>query len=208
MASSTEAGGATAARELARHILAQGRYHASPVPHPLSGFLRTVGRLIEAPLTAVEELVGTISVGTPGGSATVWGVLAALLLASGGVVALRSARRSLAVPSAGAGVLGALAAMDAAQLLRAAGAAEREGRNADAVRLHFRRGLIALIESERVTVAPAMFNGEVSRALRSAQFDTLARTFEEVAYGGRTADAHDVEDARQGWSALLRSVGR
>ena len=56
--------------------------------------------------------------------------------------------------------------------------------------------------------APSMLNVEVSRALRSERFDRLARSFEEIAYGGREAHAEDAAAARREWSQLLGSGER
>ncbi len=62
-----------------------------------------------------------------------------------------------------------------------------------------------LAEHELIEAAPSTLNAEVSRTLRSEHFDRLARNFEEIAYGGREADAEDVVASRREWSRLLRS---
>lgn len=209
MSSTAEAGTSTAAaaRQQARAILAEARFRSPAIPRPLHGVLHTIGEALESPLNALNELVSRLAVGTPGGSATVWGALAALVLAVSGVLALRRARRSLRVADVTYPARGLGLQMSAAELLRAAEAAEREGCAADAVRLHFRRGLLLLMESKRVSNAPAMLTTDVSRALGSEQFDALARTFDEIAYGGRAATGQDVDASRRGWSTLLRSIG-
>jgi hypothetical protein len=203
---SSSADAAEVARRQAESILAEGRFHSAPVPHPLHGLLQTIGQGLEEALSVVPKGVAEGGTIAPGGSATVWGLLAAVLLAIGGAIAVRGARAALldggspAYPGSSATPVGP------AELLRAATAAEREGRAGDAVRLHFRRGLALLLEGDRVQVGPAMLSAEVSRALRSRQFDQLARSFDEIAYGGRVATAEDAQDARRGWSTLLKSV--
>ncbi len=206
MASSASAadGAAATAREQARAILAEGRFHVSSVPRPLHGVLHAVGRALESPLHAVDELVSKLGVITPGGPTVVWAALAALVLALSGVLAVRGSRRALRDPGAGTSA-GAGPPVRAADLERAAAAAEVQGRHADAVRLRFRAGLLALAESERLRAAPSMLNAEVSRALRSERFDALARRFDEIAYGGRAAIAEDVRTSRREWSRLLGS---
>ena len=198
---------AGAAREQARAILAEGRFRSPSIPRPLHGVLQAIGEALESPLNALDELVSRLAGHTPGGSATVWGALAALVLAASAALALRSARRSLRVADETYAAVGVERQMSAAELLRAAEAAESEGRDAEAVRLHFRRGLLLLMESERVSNAPAMLTTDVAMALNSAQFDALARTFDEIAYGGRAATEQDVDASRSGWSALLNSGG-
>jgi hypothetical protein len=206
MASSGSA--AALARGQARSILAERRFHAAPIPRPLHGLLHAVGTAVESPLSALERLVASLAVIAPGGTTTVWGVLAALVLTVSGLLATRGARRTLKPPIASGAVDGIAATMSAAELERAAVAAERQGLHADAVRLRFRSGLMLLVESELVAVAPAMLTAEVSRALHSERFDELARRFEEIAYGGRVATEEDTRSSRREWSRLLGSAGR
>jgi hypothetical protein len=93
--------------------------------------------------------------------------------------------------------------LSAADLERAALAAEHDGHHSEAVRLRFRAGLVRLAESERV--APSMLNVEVSRALGSKRFDELARRFDEIVYGGRPAVKDDADTSRVEWGRLLGS---
>ncbi|HLH13682.1 MAG TPA: DUF4129 domain-containing protein [Solirubrobacteraceae bacterium] len=207
MASAADGASAAAAlaRGHARAILAESRFHAAPVPRPLHGALHTLGRALEAPLQAIEELVASVAPGVPGGSATVWGALAAALLALGALLATRGVRRALRdAPSARPSAR----PPRASDLEREASTAERQGRHADAVRLRFRAGLMRLAELGRVQDAPSMLNGELARALRSERFDVLARRFEEIAYGGRPAAAEDAEASAREWRALLASRER
>ena len=203
--SSALAGGdAASARLQARAILAERRFHVAAIPRPLHGVLHALGKAIDAPLQALGELVPSLSGSVPGGSAVVWGALAALVLAAGATLATRRARRALREES-GVGPGARQAPVRAVDLERAALQAEREGRHSEAVRLRFRAGLAALAESELVAFVPSMSNAEVSRALRSERFDDLARRFEEIVYGGRAAVEEDVRAARLQWSRVLKS---
>jgi hypothetical protein len=207
MAISTDGaqGPAALARRQAQAILAEPRFHVAPIPRPLHGVLRSIGQLLESPLNALEELVSGLASGTPGGSVTIWAVLAALVLALGGLLAARGARRALGDPGGPRGNRQGESPLTAADLEREAAAAEGAGRHGDAVRWRFRAGLMRLSENELVADAPSMVNAEVSRALHSQRFDALARRFDEIAYGGRPAAEEDVELSRREWSQLLRS---
>jgi hypothetical protein len=195
-------GAAAAARGQARAILAERRFRQGPIPRPLHGLLHAIGSALESPLGWMEELVSKLAVSTPGGSITVWAVLAALVLAISCLLAVRSSRRALRDPAAGTNPGGRLP-LRASDLERDAGKAEALGRYAEAVRLRFRAGLMRLAERELVEAAPSMLNADVSRALNSERFDALARSFDEIAYGGRAAREQDSADARREWSRLL-----
>jgi hypothetical protein len=206
--SSLSGGDATFARRQAREILAERRFHLAPIPRPLHSLLHAIGRALESPLNAVNELVSELATGIPGGAAVVWGVLAALILLGSVLLAVRGARRKLAEPHVGGARSGMEATLSAADLQRAAALAERDGRHEEAVRLRFRAGLLLLGENELVAFVPSMSNAEVSRALRSQRFDELARRFDEIVYGGRVAAEEDAETSREEWSRLLGSAGR
>jgi hypothetical protein len=193
------------ARHLAHQILGEARFHAPPVPRPLHGVLQAIGDALQSPLGVLEELVETLGAGTPGGTTAVWGVLAAVLLLACALLATRGARRALGQRGEGEGDVDAARPPSAAELERAAAAAEGAGDHGEAVRLRFRAGLIRLGESERVAFVPSMSNTEVSRALRSPRFDGLARRFEEVVYGGQRAREDDAELARRDWQRLFSS---
>jgi hypothetical protein len=92
----------------------------------------------------------------------------------------------------------------AAELERAAAVAERERRFDEAVRLRFRAGLLLLADRELVAFQPSMSNSAVACVLRSQRFERLARSFDEIVYGGRPAGSEDVETARSEWQALLK----
>jgi len=197
--------GAQTARRAARQILDEPRFHTPAVPRPLHGLLQAVGRAVAFLPHSVDRLVAALAGFVPGGSGVVWGVLAALVLAVVVVLTVRGTRRLLAVPADGEAGSRLAPALSAAELELAAVAAESEGRLADAVRLRFQGGLLGLGERRVIEFVPSMPNGEVSRALRSERFDALARRFEEIVYGGRPAEAQDVDVARREWGWLLSS---
>jgi hypothetical protein len=120
----------------------------------------------------------------------------------GVVVATRVARRGLAAtaPPAAAG------ARRAAELERLAAAAQDAGRLEEAVRLRFRAGLTRLSERETIAGAPTRPTVEISLALHSPRFDSLARRFDEIAYGASPATADDVDQQRQEWPQILRAT--
>jgi hypothetical protein len=205
--SSAAAPNAALARRQAREILAEPRFHAAPVPQPLHGALHTLGRLLEAPLEAVEELVSSLAPSVPGGKPVVWAVLAVALLVVGGLLAARYLRRSLAEPRHELLDGQAMPPATARELEADATRAEDERRYADAVRLRFRAGLVRLAERDMLVLVDSTPNVEVGRLLASGHFDRLARDFDEIVYGGRAARPEDAESARREWRDLLRSLG-
>jgi len=81
--------------------------------------------------------------------------------------------------------------------------AEAEGRLDVAVRLRFRAGLLRLAATGTLAYRPSLTNGELTRRVPSADLADLAIAFEEIAYGGRTAGAADVESARSQWPCVV-----
>jgi hypothetical protein len=94
------------------------------------------------------------------------------------------------------------------ELLRLADEAERDGQLEQALRLRFRAGLRRLQERRLVPWRDSLTSREVSRKLRLADFDALARTFDEVAYGRRAPVPEDVVRAREAWPQVLEQAGR
>lgn len=189
-----------AAQRAARAILAEHRFHQPDVPRPLHGALVAIGRFVEAPLTAIERLAGDLATILPGGIAGVWVVFA---LALGALALTLARRRARSMPAGHDEGLPDGALERAADLERAALAAERAGRLEDAVRLRFRAGLIRLSEHDAIPSPRTTPTREVARRLHSARFDALAQRFDEIAYGHADATRTDVETARRDWPQII-----
>jgi hypothetical protein len=194
---------------VAREILGEARFRPAPLPHPLRGVLEAIGNAFAPVGHAVARAFAGVAGVVPGGGAAVWVVLSAAIVAIAVVVATRLTGRKLVDRAAGAARRGGdLGAPDAAALEAAADAAEREGRSEQAVRLRFQAGLLRLDEIGVLTYRPSLPNAAVARRLGSATFDGLLRRFEEVVYGGRTAEPADARSAREGWREVLARAAR
>ncbi len=193
---------ADAARRAAAAILRESRFHNPSVPRPLHGVLHDIGAAIAAVGHAMTHAVDHVGRIFPGGTVTVWVVLGLALLAAIVVGVRRHSRRALLRESGTAG-LRAGGVERAADLEREAARAERDGRFEDAVRLRFRAGLARLAEEGAIRKARSTPNAELARALHSADFDELARRFDEIAYGAAPAGSADAEEARRRWSAVV-----
>lgn len=206
-ASSLTSASAEAARATAREILHETRFRGPAVPRPLHGLLHAIGQALSGPSKLVNDGVVQLGRILPGGVATAWVVLALAVAGIGTLVVRRYSRRAL-IPSSDALTGAGASAERAAELERQADEAERQGRLADAVRLRFRAGLVRLSEQGAIPAPRSTPTRELSRMLRSPAFDALARRFEEIAYGAARAARSDVEEARRGWSALLKGGDR
>ena len=194
------------AREQVRAILSEGRFHIAPVPRPLHGVLSAIGKALSSPVEALEEAFANVAGVTPGGSTTVFAAIAAVVLAAGAALAFRRSRRALAEPGQKGSNERGGTRLSGKDLEAAAGTAEGEARYGEAVRLRFRAGVERLSEGHVVAHALSTPNADLSRLLQSERFDSLARTFDEIAYGGRAAQKQDATLARDDWQILLRAV--
>jgi hypothetical protein len=186
------------ARDEARAILAERRFHRTELPRPFAGLLHWIGER----LRPVVDAVGWVADRFPGGSDALWAVAGAAVAAVAALVALRLARRRSGGPVRARAERGAAAAGPGA-LERLADEAEQRGDHETALRLRFRAGLLRL---DRLRVLPfreSLTSGEVARRLRSPEFDRLARSFDEVVYGRRPPRREDAEEAREGWRRVL-----
>lgn len=202
---------ATQARDDARAILSQRRFHPAPVPRPFRGILETIGRWLDPVLNAIGaffawigDLFGFLALGT-GGAFGLWLVIAALVLAIT-VVRTRAAITERARTRASAS-LARDPGDDPKRLEVLAAEAEERGDHDLAVRLRFRAGLIRLGAAKVIPRRPSLTTGELRRMLASPDFDRLGITFDEIAYGGRTAAADDAVDARTAWEHILKVKG-
>ena len=191
------------ARREAQHILNDGRFKSSSTPKPLRGPLRWIS-------DRLDDLFGPIGRFLAGLPVLVWWILAAAVIGLVVFMVLRVRQRRVSTaPKGGARRAPATAAPeDADALEREADEAERAGDLERAVRLRFRAGLLRLGDRGAIRYRPSVTTGEVRRTLRSARFDGLAGTFEEVTYGGRPADPPDVDAARREWPRVLEEAGR
>jgi hypothetical protein len=191
------AAGSGELRRLAASILSERRFRAAPLAQPFRPELHKVGHW----LSDVFSFGGH----APGGIGIFWLVLAAVVL----VVAVRGARLSLTrlAPAdrarGGRGGAAASGDEDPRELERAADTAESGGAFAEAIRLRFRAGLVALGARGAIEYRSSLRTAEVSRRLGSVDFDVLAATFERIVYGGASAGASDAAAAREGWRRVL-----
>ena len=199
----TEARGAasaTDARREAREILSERRFHETDVPRPFRGILLRLG-------DALREAFEWLAERVPGGRATVWTVLAALVVGAAAFAAAKLARRRAGRAVERERLRTAPDRADPRALEREADEAERGGELERALRLRFRAGLIRLDRARAIDLRDSLTSGEVRRRLRSAEFDRLADTFDEVVYGRRPPSPPDVEASRRGWPRVLAEVG-
>lgn len=197
--------GPAAAHRAAEAIVAEGRFHQSPMPDPLHGVVSWVGNAVVDPLDALGRLFSHLGRVFPGGVAGVWAVGAVLLLAAVWLLLLRRARSQLGR------VMDELAGARREtpyDLERAAALAEGAQRWDEAVRLRFRAGILRLGEKLELTSPETVPNHMIGRLLRSSRFDALAGRFDEVAYGGGTATEADAERQRREWPELLGEARR
>lgn len=194
-------GGAAAARRRARSIVTQDRFQPARLPQPLR-------RPLDAAAAALARAFAWLADRVPGGRATAWALLAAPVVLVSFLVAARLARRRGRGGVSPAHVGGRQRVLSAAELERAAGEAERLGELDRALRLYFGAGLLRLDRARAITLSPSLTTGQVSRRLRSDQFDELREAFEAVAYGGRSARGEQVAAAREGWPRVLAEVTR
>ena len=201
---------AETARRQAEEILSEDRFHEPEIPRPLEGVFNWIGERIE-PVTgpigaAIADVVDWATDLVPGATAGLWVVLAAIVLLASALVTLNLGSRRARLIARGGGWTTTGRREDPAALERAATAAERRGDLEAAVRLRFRAGLLRLAEVHLIEWRPSLTSGGVAKAIQSPAFDELAASFDAIAYGGRRAEASDVNLARTKWPSLLQEV--
>jgi hypothetical protein len=176
-------------RAEARDVLAEDRFQTDS-PRPLKGFFEWLGELVPS--------LGQL----PGPPAVTWLVLAAII----GVLAWVLGRRTLTrrIDTSEAAQAAVEARDDPRTLERLAAEAEAAGEFEQALRLRFRAGLLRLDAHGAIAYRPSISTREVSRKLRSEDFDALALTFDDVVDGGRAADDADLEEARSRWREVVK----
>jgi Domain of unknown function (DUF4129) len=193
-----------AARQTARDILSDPRYHPRRAPRPFAGLFRRLGELIVDPIIRFFRGIGDFlpSVGT-----APWLLLAAVVVVAAVVITAKlSSGRGRQRFGAERGHRDDEQSLDPEGLERRAEEAEHRGDLDLALRLRFRAGLVRLDDAGVVRLRPGLTNAAVSRILRSARFEELAGDFDEVAYGGHPATADQVATARTAWPALVETA--
>jgi hypothetical protein len=194
---------AASARRDAERVLAQHRFHEQTLPRPLHGVLAWLGRRVQ-PLGRPFSWLAR-KVGGAGLLLTILGIAVALAAA---LLAFLTARRRAAAaellyfPDSADGAGSA----NPAELERLAAQRERDGDFEAAVRLRFRAGLLGLDRARAIRYRASLTTAELSRSLRSDDFDGVAHDFDEIVYGGRPAGAEDARAAREGWLRVLDRV--
>ncbi len=192
-------------RSEAREVLSQRRYREQEVPRPLAGVLAFLGRLLEPVGDAFTTAFRFLARLLPGGDSSVWTMLALLVVAGAAAVSLRLGGRR-AQASAQDTSQSRLRSLDERALERTADAAAQAGDYGRAVRLRFLAGLLRLDKADAIIWRPSLITSEVEAKISSPEFEALARSFDEIVYGGRAAALEDSERARAGWQRVLQEV--
>jgi hypothetical protein len=187
---------ATARHEAAR-ILSERRFHRHDVPRPFRGLLDALSRVVDPIVQAFGYLFGQPLIG--------WPLTALIILTALFLIAQRVRGGTWSAPH-GRGER-APRPVDPARLEREADEAERRGDLERAIRLRFRAGLLRLDRAKAIELEASTTSGEVSRRLRSRDFDDVAESFDAVVYGRRPPRGEDVELSRGGWTRVLGAVG-
>jgi hypothetical protein len=187
------------ARDQARQVLEDDRFQARDVPRPLEGVLRWIGERVT---DVVDPLADALS--------TPLGLALGLLAVAAGTTALvvLLVRRRNRVAEHAAETRRRARSLDPAVLDDEAERAEAAGDLDAAVRLRFRAGVLRL---EQAGVVPARADATTARLLGRIAvpaFAPLARSFDEIAYGGRPATTADVAAARRDWPEVVAAARR
>lgn len=187
------------ARDQARQVLEDDRFQARDVPRPLEGVLRWIGERVT---DVVDPLADALS--------TPLGLALGLLAVAAGTTALvvLLVRRRNRVAEHVAETRRRARSLDPAVLDDEAERAEAAGDLDAAVRLRFRAGVLRL---EQAGVLPARADATTARLLGRIAvpaFAPLARSFDEIAYGGRPATTADVAAARRDWPEVVATAHR
>jgi hypothetical protein len=194
---------ASEARRQAREILAQRRFDERGALRP---FREPLEWLRDRIRSAFDPLISRLARHVPGGRSTVWTLLALVVVALAAWLGSRVVRGRAAEAAGQARDVGP-GRVDPRRLERDADEAEQRGDLERALRLRFRAGLLRLQRAEAIPARDSLTSGEVARRLRSADFLRVARTFDEVVYGGRRPEPADLESSRAGWTRVLETVG-
>jgi hypothetical protein len=194
------------AQRAARAVLGESRFHEQTLPTPLHGAFAWIGRKLHWIGRPASWLGSQLGVGT---GWALWILGMAVALAAAVLAFLTANRRAAAAevfqfPASEGIDPGATPA----ELERRAAEREQAGDYEAAVRLRFRAGLLSLDRARAIRYRPSLTSGELSRNLRSDEFDGVAHSFDEIVYGGRPAQEADARAAREGWRQVLARVRR
>jgi hypothetical protein len=193
------------AQRTAREVLSQRRYREQDLPRPFAGVLSFLGRLLRPVGDAFTSAFRFLARLLPGGDSSVWAVLGLAVVAGAAAVSLRLGRRRAQAPHPGTSRT-RRESIDERALERAADAAAEAGDHGRAVRLRFLAGLLRLDRADAISFRPSLITSEVEARIASAEFESLARSFDEIVYGGREALREDSERAKVGWQRVLQEV--
>lgn len=130
-------------------------------------------------------------------------LLAVLFLAGFAFLASRLARRAGRAGRAAGERRSGEKPIDPRELERAALEAEAGGLLEDALRFRFRAGIARLEHAGWLPVRP-LTNAAIAAMVVSPRFGALARSFEEVVFGGRSATGEDLDSARRDWPLIIQ----
>jgi hypothetical protein len=134
-----------------------------------------------------------------------WSLVAAVVLLTGLVLVIRARRRRRS-PRRRPERPEAETSRDPDAIEARARRATTDGDYSTAVRLWFEAGAIRLADRGVVPAEVSSTSGAIRRAVASPTMNDLARTFDRVAYGRRTADCVDAEAAESGWTDVLEGM--
>lgn len=187
---------ATEQRDIATDILSERTY--DPLRDAASdgeSFFERIGNTLTRWFASLPEGSGRIVIF----------LVAAVVVTLAGVAAARIIRGRVdgAERVAARGAAGTTDRPDPGKLDFAAERAAEQGDYAAALRLRFEAGLTRLDMAGATPSHEVLTSGEVADLLELPEFDTLAGTFDAVAYGSRPAGREDDEQARQRWPVVV-----
>ena len=187
---------------IAQDILSQERF-ATARDNTVGSFVAEWQRRVAI---WINRLIASIIDNVPGGPRLFFGVLILGILAFAGFFASRLAQNRIRVTEAATlARIRRERGLSPAELRRRSREAAEAGDPAEAVRLLFLAGLTTLDERDRIDFAPGTTTDEISNQLSSNTFDHLAARFNEVVYGGRDANAEDVNQSMAEWNTVLEA---
>lgn len=204
------------AQREARRILDTPRYKPDEPPRPFAGAIRRLGEWLEPVITPLGAAFSVIERALASIFEDPWKValVAVLVVVLAALLTGRSVgRRSRlavygAVGPGGGASTGDPRDLDPRDLERQADAAEAAGDLDRAFRLRFLAGVLRLDRAGVIEYRPSATTGELVRTVRSTTFRPLARTFDEVAYGGRQPQPDDIARAKSEWPRVLEEARR